>query len=149
MIFTKNLKFKILFFILLHLIFSRYYCSIDLRSQSKFSEVCPDTSSFVMLVLQSTEIRTIKDGELKWKVSGGGQKETNRSFSSEKIGRSIVFQLKSVRFVDKYITHLVLDTTLHSVPKFRFLPDSIIFQKNWKLKSADENEKQGLTDQAS
>ena len=49
MIFTKNLK-KILqfFFIFLHLIFSFYFCFIDLKRQSEHSGLRPDTSSLVI-----------------------------------------------------------------------------------------------------
>ena len=48
--FTKNLKFeqKNFIFYLLHLIFSCYYCSIDLKRQSEHSGTRPDTSSFVV-----------------------------------------------------------------------------------------------------
>ena len=39
MIFAKNLKLKKNRFILLHLIFSCYYCSIDLKNQSEHPEL--------------------------------------------------------------------------------------------------------------
>ena len=46
----KNFKFKNFFFhfILLHLNFLCYCCSINLKSQSEHSGLCPDTSSLVV-----------------------------------------------------------------------------------------------------
>ena len=49
MFFTKNLKFYLSFqFNLLHLIFSFYFCSIELKRQSELSGIHSDTSSFVL-----------------------------------------------------------------------------------------------------
>ena len=49
MIFAKNLRLKKLVFILLHLTFSCYYCSIDLARFPEHSGLYPDTNSLVLL----------------------------------------------------------------------------------------------------
>ena len=60
MSFTKNpklLKKKVFLFIFSTLIFSCYFCSIHLKSQSEQSWLCPDTSGPVLLlVLFSVQI---------------------------------------------------------------------------------------------
>ena len=51
--FYKNSQiFKKIYFFLLHLIFSFYYCSIDLERQPEKSVVRPDTSSIVSFSFQ-------------------------------------------------------------------------------------------------
>ena len=50
MLFTKSLKLKKNLFISLRLIFSCYYCSIDLKKQLEHSGLCPDKSNLVVLL---------------------------------------------------------------------------------------------------
>ena len=48
MIFTKSCKLKNIYFVFFkHLFNLCYFCAIDLKSQSEYSELRPDNSSFV------------------------------------------------------------------------------------------------------
>ena len=47
--FAKNLKKEKNLFYSLHLVFSYYYCSIDLKKQSEHSGLCPDASDLVYI----------------------------------------------------------------------------------------------------
>ena len=61
MIFTKKFQIflQFFFFIFLYLIFSSYFCFIDLKRQLEHSSLRPDTSSFVLFCRQKIACQTI------------------------------------------------------------------------------------------
>ena len=67
-VFTKNLKFKKSYFIVLHLNFSCYYCSIDLKRQSEHSRLKLDTSSLVFIVVLLTEALFLRVKVIFWRL---------------------------------------------------------------------------------